>query len=828
MSEIATREFELSALAFLLSKPIYYAQKRKDLTAVKFSDKKINRILECLEKSWSGYSEFPTKSELKEKLKKQLWDQSGEVDIAWQEYEDILDDIYARPTSKNTGEQLNLYMADEARKKLADKLLSCSLDDLPEVSKLVESELKSLRRVHYQELDFGLDFFSKTGLKQVAEDMRSYMDGDCFPSGYELLDKAMKGGTRKGELSAILGSTGTGKAQPLDALVYTPSGFVPMGSLKLGDKVVDKDGYPVKVVGVFPQGIKDVYRVAFSDGTSAECCEDHLWLSKHWADEHFSVRPLKEMLEYGIKTKYNRNVWQIPNFAGLLDEKKDELPLDPYVLGVLLGNGALAAACPIFHTADTFIVEKVGKLLAASGMAVAPKLIQGSREIGYTLVGEKKASKSCPNPVKAALRKLNLAGCNSDTKFFPAAYLQASADSRLAVLQGLMDTDGHNANNISVDYCSASLQLVEGVEFLVRSLGGHCTRSATKRVKGKPYYRSYIQLDLNPFSLPRKAEGWVGQNLRSVPKTKVIEKVELVGQKECQCISVDSHSQTYVTNDFVVTHNTTMLINLTKGFVSGGHRIVHVYLDSLRSEMAVRAGTCFLRREIDFNEDMDEVAAQIGAAYPDFEGKLWFKQYPAREINVDDLDEFVENLKAYLYAYDIDRGVFPEDAGQIDGMILDTIDLLDYGGREEGFMIDEAKATKVNAICVRHNMFIWTGTQAGTDGMKNDKMKLHMAHGYKSRFHPMANIVMLSVPEEERQALVRHIDLDFGKARRPLCFSSIPFILDVCTQTFSEDLDRSPKTGGAAEKAGAPEQSAEAKGKPVAPKSAEEVAHAWG
>ena len=484
MSEIATREFELSALAFLLSKPIYYAQKRKDLTAVKFSDKKINRILECLEKSWSGYNEFPTKSELKEKLKKQLWDQSGEVDIAWQEYEDILDDIYVRPTSKNTGEQLNLYMADEARKKLAEKLLSCSLEDLPEVSKHVESELKSLRRVHYQEMDFGLDFFSKPNLKEVAEDMRAYMDGDCFPSGYELLDKAMKGGTRKGELSCCLGSTGSGK--------------------------------------------------------------------------------------------------------------------------------------------------------------------------------------------------------------------------------------------------------------------------------------------------------------------------------------------------------TTWLLNLTKGFVSGGHRIVHVYLDSLRSEMAVRAGTCFLRREIDFNEDMDEVAEQIGAAYPDFEGKLWFKQYPARDINVDELDEFVENLKAYLYAYDIDRGVFPEDAGKIDGMILDTIDLLDHSGTEDGFMVDEAKTTKVNAICVRHNMFIWTGTQAGTDGMKNDKMKLHMAHGYKSRFHPMANIVMLSVPEEERQALVRHIDLDFGKARRPLCFSSIPFILDVCTQTFSEDLDRSPKAGGAPDKAGAPEQSAEAKGKPVGAKSAEEVAHAWG
>lgn len=483
MSEIAVREFELSALAFLLSKPIYYAQKRKELQAVRFTDKKVERILECLDHSWVSYNEFPTKSELQEKLKKQLWDQSGVVDIQWQEYEDILDEAYGRKVTANTGEQLNLYMADEARKKLADKLLNCPLDKLAEMSKQLEGELKSLRRTHYQELDYGLDFFSKPGLTQVRQDMQDYMSGQCFPCGFEYFDMALKGGTRKGELNCIIGSTGAGK--------------------------------------------------------------------------------------------------------------------------------------------------------------------------------------------------------------------------------------------------------------------------------------------------------------------------------------------------------TTFLLNLSKGFVSGGHRIVHIYLDSLRSELAVRAASCFLRREIDADDDLDQVISDIAGAYSNFEGKLFFKQYPAKEINVDDLDEFIENLKSYLYAYDVERGVPEDEAGQIDGIILDYLDLLDYQGAEDGFMVDEAKAQKVNAICIRHNLFIWTGTQGGTEAMKSDKVKLYMAHGYKNRFHPMANIVMLSCPEEERQALVRHIDLDFGKARRPLCFQSIPFVLDVCTQTFSEDQERSPKVPGVVDKAKAPEQSAEAKGKPVGAKSAEEVAHVW-
>lgn len=484
MSEIVLREFELSALAFLLSKPIYYAQKRKDLNEIRFSDKKVNRILECLDKSWISYNEFPTKTELKEKLKNQIWEQSGEgLDVVWMEYEDILDEVYSRKTTANTGEQLNVYMADAARKKLANKLLECPIDQIAEVSKQIEGELKSLRRVHYQEMDFGLDFFSKAGLQQVAVDMMSYMDGDCFASGHDLLDQALSGGTRKGELNCVLGSTGAGKS--------------------------------------------------------------------------------------------------------------------------------------------------------------------------------------------------------------------------------------------------------------------------------------------------------------------------------------------------------TWLLNLTKGFVSNGCRILHVYLDSLRTEMAVRAGTCFLRREIDHNEDMQAVAAEIGAAYPEFEGKLWFKQYPAREINVDDLNEYVENFKAFLYVYDIERGVPEDQAGYLDGVVLDTIDLLANTGNAEGFMIDEDKATEVNAVAVRHNLFIWTGTQAGTDGMKGGKMKLHMAHGYKSRFHPMANILMLSVPEEEMQALVRHVDVDFGKARRGLKYSSLAFVLDVLTQTFYEDHDRAPKVCGAPEKANAPEQSAEAKGKPVGAKSAEETAHVW-
>ncbi len=76
------------------------------------------------------------------------------------------------------------------------------------------------------------------------------------------------------------GTEGIGKAQPLDAKVLTPTGFVAMGDLHTGDLVIGSDGKSHRILGVYPQGQREVYRVEFRDGSATECCDNHLWFTQ--------------------------------------------------------------------------------------------------------------------------------------------------------------------------------------------------------------------------------------------------------------------------------------------------------------------------------------------------------------------------------------------------------------------------------------------------------------------------------------------------------------------------------------------------------------------
>jgi phosphate starvation-inducible PhoH-like protein len=177
------------------------------------------------------------------------------------------------------------------------------------------------------------------------------------------------------------------------------------------------------------------------------------------------------------------------------------------------------------------------------------------------------------NPVTAALRELGLAGTRSATKFVPEPYLYNSASVRLAVLQGLLDTDGgpvtQEARTCRIQYCTTSPRLRDDVIFLVRSLGGIVywrTRPAAGRKPGHAqgrdvHYRSdaYV-LDIRlpegiePFRLSRKREAYArtggGRPMR------FIDSIEPAGEAETLCIQVAAADSLYVTDDFLVTHNT--------------------------------------------------------------------------------------------------------------------------------------------------------------------------------------------------------------------------------------------------------------------------------
>ncbi|WP_406013081.1 helicase-related protein [Streptomyces sp. NBC_00984] len=363
----------------------------------------------------------------------------------------------------------------------------------------------------------------------------------------------------------LQGEVGSGKAQPLDSLVLTPQGYKPMGDIRQGDEVVVPEGEVAVVDGVFPQGVRDVWRLVLSDDTAVECDDEHLWIvgtSCAWDREQApKVMTTREIRMDTFKAN-GSSKWYVPSVTPVDLSCGSEPPLDPYVFGLLLGDGSFR------HNLRLSTVDD--EILAAVRTAVAPDCelvpVPGSR-CDYTIRMTRPKSGSQRNPVISALRALGLWGATSYDKFIPPVFKNTSMKNRLAVLQGLMDTDGTlDAQGMSISFCSASRRLAEDVAWLVRSLGGRA-----RVLPKKAAFNVSISLpaDYLPFQLTRKVA-----RIQPRPKYNTfrrgIRAVEYVGRKPVQCISVAHPSHAYITDHFTVTHNTMVALRAMLGVVDAG------------------------------------------------------------------------------------------------------------------------------------------------------------------------------------------------------------------------------------------------------------------
>ncbi|MFF4549306.1 helicase-related protein [Streptomyces sp. NPDC001435] len=362
----------------------------------------------------------------------------------------------------------------------------------------------------------------------------------------------------------LQGEVGSGKAQPLDSLVLTPAGFRRMGDLKVGDEIVVPDGEIALIDGVFPQGEREVWRLVLSDGSSVECDDEHLWIVGTSCGWHRGQAP-KVMATREIRADtYKANgssKWYVPAATPVDFGDDSGLPLDPYLFGLLLGDGSFRHNLRL-STIDAEIRDAAAAALAPECQLVP---VKGSR-CDHTIQPAHRTG-GMRNPVIQALRHLGLWGVTSHGKFVPDAFKNTTIKNRLAVLQGLMDTDGTvRTGGLSASFCSASRRLAEDVAWLVRSLGGRA-RILPKRAA----FNVSVSLPgaYTPFRLTRKAEK-VGPRPKYNTFRRGIRAVEYVGRKPVQCISVAHPSRAYVTDNFTVTHNTMVALRAMLAVVDAG------------------------------------------------------------------------------------------------------------------------------------------------------------------------------------------------------------------------------------------------------------------
>jgi phosphate starvation-inducible protein PhoH and related proteins len=359
-----------------------------------------------------------------------------------------------------------------------------------------------------------------------------------------------------------------GRSQPLNSKVLTPEGWRTMGSLSVGDEVIGSDGRPKTVLGVFPQGRRPVYRITMTDGASTLACGEHLWAVRTPEDKRDNKpsRVLETQEMYQKLRRFQKLWYELPVLSSPVEWPHRDVPIDPYSLGLLLGDGCISCkTSPGFATSDSELVTALRTGLSDMNLTVRYK-----SRVDYSIVN----LHGHRNPLMDALRDLSLSGTHSSTKFVPDLYLYNSADVRLAVLQGLLDTDGWTqtqaGRSCRIQYCTTSSQLKDNVLFLVRSLGGVATyriRRAEGRRPGFAHGRDIphrhdayvleirLPSGIEPFRLKRKAEVYNREGLSGRPM-RYIDSIEPAGEEETQCITVAAIDSLYVTDDFILTHNT--------------------------------------------------------------------------------------------------------------------------------------------------------------------------------------------------------------------------------------------------------------------------------
>jgi len=443
-------------------------------------------------------------------------------------------------------------------------------------------DLVTLPKLTKPQKQFLKDFYSQTPL--ILQNGCAGT-GKTYISMYAALSELFQDSSVYQKLIIIRSAVETRKVgflpgpQKLDSKVLTPNGWTTMGELKKGDYVIAADGTPTEIENVYDFDEHDVYEVETTTGKKTYCTLSHLWETQNYNEykhnKEGSVKTLEE-IKNSLYYKNNKINHYLPRLQPV-QFKHEEKKLHPYVLGCLLGDGSLGSSI-ILSNVDHEIPERINELLKPINAGI----IGYDGKINYRIgaidgrpnkpQGQNKKGRYT-NPVKIILDELGLMNKKFNNKFIPESYIyNASIDDRMDLLRGLLDTDGsvHRGN---AEFFTSNPNLVNDVTELVRSLGGSChvnsrMRNEERTLNGNRIkstcenYTCMIKLPEEvgiPFYLSRKVKQYQisGKDGRKRKVTSDrIKNIEYHSTEPVRCIKIKHPRHLYVTDDFLLTHNT--------------------------------------------------------------------------------------------------------------------------------------------------------------------------------------------------------------------------------------------------------------------------------
>lgn len=425
--------------------------------------------------------------------------------------------------------------------------------------------------------------------------------------------EAMYGGAAGGgkfqsstTLTSIVYDEGMEPHKNDESKVCTPFGFKRLADIKVGDQVSNPDGTIARVIQVHEQGVQDIYRLTFIDGATCVAGADHKWLAhlsgkklkaqrkmptvNGWSDyvsndTVMTTLQLKEHLDKAMKMPPGggsrtgnggvRAAWPlIPltepvQFTVSSRNASARWPVDPYIVGVLLGDGSVSGRSKdqVTYTGmDPQIAQIIRDRVPGAVVDNNPESDSGKHWI-IRVPG-----------IGHALNDIGMSGCRAWEKFVPERYKVVPLEMRWALVQGLMDTDGYVDNRGHCSFLSTSEQLAKDVQWLTRSLGFKATITGPKtktytylgeKKQGRPCWNVTIVGDRTRelFGIDRKRDRCRDGINGGYGARRRVTKIEKIGRATARCITVDHPNGLYITDDFIVTHNSSALLSAALQYV---------------------------------------------------------------------------------------------------------------------------------------------------------------------------------------------------------------------------------------------------------------------